>query len=59
MFGNFQVNMEQNNGFNESMQICVAHPQCIRCPLVDKPMNINGVTITCMNAQVFQKKEKK
>jgi hypothetical protein len=37
------------------MQICAANPQCIGCPLVDKSMNINGTTITCMNAQVFQK----
>lgn len=55
MFGGFQVNMEQNNGFNEVMQICATHPQCIGCPLIYKSMNINGVTVTCVNAQVFQK----
>lgn len=59
MFRDIHVNMEQNNSFNEAMQICAAHPQCIGCPLVDKSMNINGATITCMNAQVFQKGDKK
>jgi hypothetical protein len=41
---------------DEAMQICVTNPQCIGCPLVDKSMNINGATITCMNAQVFNQK---
>lgn len=59
MFRDIHVNMEQNNSFNEAMQICATHPQCIGCPLVDKPMNISGTTITCMNAQVFQKGNKK
>ena len=59
MFGGFQVNMEQNNSLNEVIQICAAHPQCIGCPLVDKSMNINGATMTCINAQIFQKGKNK
>ena len=59
MFSNFQVNMEQNNNFNEAMQICAAHTGCADCPLVDNPKNINGATMTCMNAQMFQKGDKK
>jgi hypothetical protein len=55
MFRDIHINMEQNNSINEAMQICAAHPQCIGCPLVDKSMNINGGTITCVNAQLFQK----
>lgn len=55
MFGNFQVNMEGNQNMNEAMEICKNHPQCVDCPLADKPMNINGATMTCVNVQVFQK----
>ena len=59
MFGGFQVNIDDNNNINEAMQICASHPGCVDCPLVDKPMNINGATMTCMNAQIFQKGKKK
>lgn len=53
---NFGANMANSQEF---MKIYKEHPQCIGCPLVDKSMNINGATITCMNAQVFQKGSKK
>lgn len=59
MFGNFQVNMESNNNMNEVMKICKEHPQCVGCPLIDKPKTINGATMTCVNAQMFQKGKNK
>lgn len=56
MFG-FQANMGNQDAINEAMKICTNHYQCEGCPLVDKPMNIGGVTITCVNAQMFKKEK--
>lgn len=59
MFSGFQANMENDQNIDEAMRICAAYPKCVDCPLLDKPMSINGTTTICMNAQIFQKGSKK